>query len=147
MALNGRRYRSRTSGGPDGDLLRWYRGVRTSIEQATIEEADDFARDGAEFMREFIRTRGTKHSGKAGRIDTGPMLNAVGSRSATGAGRSASFGWLRDRAAYFLYQEGGFFNTWAQRSVEGMYALSDAAELAAARFNARMKRRGARRRG
>lgn len=147
MPLGNRRYRSRTTGAADGDLLRWYRGVRTDIEQATIEEADDFARDGAEFMREFIRTRGTKHSGKAGRIDTGRMLNAVGSRSATGVGRSASFGWLRDRAPYFLYQEGGFFNTWAQRSVEGMYALSDAAELAAARFNARMKRRGAKRRG
>lgn len=145
---NRRRYQARTTGGANStDIVRWYRGVRTDIEQSTIEEADDFARTGAAYMKEFISTRGTAHSGKRGRIDEGIMLNAVGSRSASGVGRTASFGWLREKRDYFLYQEGGFFNVLAQRQVEGMYALADAAELAMARFNASMKRRGARRRG
>lgn len=127
--------------------MRWYRTAQAKMEEATIEEADAFAQDGAAFMREFIATRGTRHSGKAGRIDTGVMIDAVGARSSSGATRTASFGWLNKRLDYFIYQEGGFFNVLANRSVEGMYALADAAELAMARFNARMKRRGAKRRG
>lgn len=123
------------------DPVQWFRKAASDLDAMGIEEADNFARDGAEFMREFISTRGTKHSGKIGRIDEKRMLNAVASQSSSGATRQGRFGWLRDRAPYFLYQEGGFFNVRAQRMVEGMYAMQDAAEIAFARLNQRMKRR------
>lgn len=81
-------------------------------------------------MKELISTRGTAHSGKAGRIDTARMVGAVNSRVSerTRDKWRGSFGWISDQQDYFLYQNDGFQHVGSGRMVEAMYAKQDSAE-------------------
>lgn len=112
-----------------GDIVRWYRGKVEAIESANEEALEQAAKEGAELMKHYISTRGTAKSGKAGRIETRDMLNAVTSEVISrGPGKNqANFGWLKTREDYFALQEGGFEHS-PGVTVEGMYALTDAAE-------------------
>lgn len=115
--------------GNAGDITRWYRGKVEALEAANEEALREVAEEGAELMKYFIETRGTDKSGKRGRVDKGKMRDAVTSEVTTrGPGKhQANFGWLKEREDYFLWQEGGFEHTGGV-TVEGMYALTDAAE-------------------
>lgn len=97
--------------------------IADNIENTTAQEA---AREGAELMREFIRTRGTAKSGKAGRIETEEMLRRVKSKvDRDGKGKiRIQWGWLSGRRKYFRYQEQGFRHVSGQ-DVEAMHALLD----------------------
>lgn len=112
-----------------GDIVRWYRGKVEALENANVETLEQAAEDGAELMKYFIETRGTEKSGKRGRIEDRDMLNAVTSEvTSRGPGKNqANFGWLKTREDYFALQEGGFEHS-PGVTVEGMYALTDAAE-------------------
>jgi hypothetical protein len=112
--------------------------ISQEIEDLTIEAA----KFGAEKMKEYISTRGTgvlwasawrgrktgvyKTTSAPGRIDSGDMLNAVGTAIQAGPKESrAAFGWVRNFEEYFRHQEYGF-NHWIGVRVEGMFALRDA---------------------
>src|SRR3546814_2061953 len=82
-----------------------------ALDQAAqiMEEVTD---EGADLMRQYIRTRGTEKSGKEGRIETGTMLDEVESavrrnpQSVRG-----EFGWGvagGQHEKYFDDQENGF---------------------------------------
>jgi len=68
---------------------------------------EDVLRIGSDLMEGYIQTRGL--SGKAGRIDTGKMLESVGwnMTSSTGVVLSGEFGWTESQELYFLFQEEG----------------------------------------
>lgn len=114
------------------DARKLFEWVESKVDAVTEEAKDAVkagAKEGEDLTKEYIRTRGTAKSGKQGRIDTGRMINAVSSQveKDTDTEIEASFGWTRDREKYFALQEGGFIHT-SGVTVEGMYALSDAAD-------------------
>lgn len=116
--------------GSGAEIVRWFRGKRKDVEEAAVGVLYDAAIEGEQTMQHLIATRGTAKSGKAGRIDTGRMHDAVTSRVVRRSdGAQLDIGWIRDREDYFLMQEGGFFNVAAGVDVEGMYALQDTAEM------------------
>ena len=132
------------------DIANWFRGRVANVEQAGEQVLDDARQRGAEYVRDMIRTRGSRdpwvanwdnwpnaHPGRRGsapgRVASGKMLDAVdswispGSTSADGKTRMA-FGFTRLREKYFLAQEGGFEHHITGQSVGGMHAIADAAE-------------------
>lgn len=139
----------RNARGRGGDLVKWYRGVVRDQEEVSVDEAHRFAEDGKAFMQQAIASRGTGYEGRAGRIVTGKMYNAVQARSGKqGPEKSrGQFGWLTTRLDYFRFQEGGFRNSWTGNMVAGMYAMQDAAEFAMEGLRRRMERRGYKRNG
>lgn len=105
-----------------------------------MEEVTD---EGADLMRQYIRTRGTEKSGKEGRIETGTMLDEVESavhrnpKSVRG-----EFGWgvaggLHEK--YFDYQENGFRHWRSGENVPPMHAMLDAFIKMRIKFFARMR--------
>lgn len=88
------------------------------------------ADEGADMMRQFIKTRGTGWNGHTGRVETGNMLDSVSSNvSESGKTVFAQWGWLDPTAQekYFGYQENGFtIQTKSGRhDVTPMHALLD----------------------
>lgn len=100
------------------------------IEREAAKVVDETAKEGAEVMREFIATRGTGYRGHEGRVETGAMLEAVGSvTEKTSEGVRGRFGWgIGGKAAenYFRWQEQGFTIASSGRDVPPMHALLDA---------------------
>lgn len=91
----------------------------------TVQEAADKGRD---LTKQHIETRGTAKSGKRGRIETSAMLNSVssGTVSADISEVVTRFGY--ENSPYWTqFQEPGF-NHVGGVTVEGTYALQDAAE-------------------
>lgn len=131
---------------PKGEIIRWYRGVITDIENATADQLHESMETGAEWTREFVQTRATawgRSQGRQGRVVTGEMLRGIGSTitRSSGGKRQGRFGWLQRTPFYAIYQEGGFINVRTGRAVEGMYALSDAADLVFRQFREGLTRR------
>lgn len=120
----------------DGELVNWARGIMSQVEDDTFEELERSVADGALYARGFIATRGTRESGKQGRIDEGTMIQAIDHRvDRLANGRARGFfgwlgGWNTPENKYFVYQEGGFWHVNAGRQIEGMFAIADAAEAA-----------------
>ena len=119
------------STGSGNEIIKWWRGRIEATQDSTEVALYDAAVDGEQLMKHYISTRGTVASGKEGRIDTGRMINAVSSFVARrGDNRTQmGFGWTREKKKYFLLQEGGFVNPMTGNDVEGMYALTDAADV------------------
>jgi len=97
---------------------------------------DEAAQNGKSQVRLFVNSSGTPESGKQGRVASGDMLDDVDYALGvidTEKEYMSAYGWLGPFPAptYYHYQEGGFYHIWAQRDVEGMYALRAAAELSA----------------
>lgn len=119
-----------------GDIVNWFRGLESEIEGRIAEDIEDYAREGAEFTRGLIATRGTSESGKAGRIESGDMIRDIDHRvDHLSNGRIRGlFGWLgaynSPEKMYYVYQEGGFWHVNAARAIEGMFAITDAADYA-----------------
>lgn len=84
---------------------------------------------GENVTKHHIETRGTEGTGKRGRVETGRMRDSVGSRmdEQSASGLQGRFGWLDEQPEYARFQEPGFTHT-SGITVEGMFALSDAAE-------------------
>ena len=135
--------RSNYGGGDSGgDPVRWFRGKVARLEAGSKDAMEQAMQDGAAAMKHHIATRGTAKSGKAGRIDTHKMINAVKAGTVTGFGEGrirGTFGWIEEREDYFGFQEGGFEHV-NGGSVEGMYAIVDAAEMAFSEFQREMRR-------
>lgn len=126
--------------------LRWSRAAylddlegRLHRVPAVVAEAnralEEIAAQGAEEMRGYINTRGTNWSrsqGRAGRVDTGQMLDDVSYRQNPHHSArifSWEFGWINAFQQYFGFQERGFRHV-GGTSVEPMYALRDASTSA-----------------
>lgn len=106
-------------------LNSWFDRKVENLNRRTFRALDDSMKEGEELTQTFIATRGTSGTGKQGRVDTGKMLDSVGSdakilNSDEAEGR---FGWLKEQPFYAEFQEAG------TRFIEPMYALSDAAEI------------------
>lgn len=112
--------------GGTGDIVRWYRGKIEAIEKGNADLIAEAARRGEEITKHHIESRGIS---KRGRVDTGRMRDAITSKVSTDTANrvQAHFGWLSEKQDYFGYQEGGFTHT-SGKTIEGMYALTDAAE-------------------
>lgn len=109
---------------------------------------NDVVSYGSERMRELIETRGTgkrwsgdwsrwphgvsgRDGSYPGRVATSKMRDDVIDNVAIDGTRvSGSFGWLNGTETYYLAQELGFRHHITKSSVEGMYALRDAAREA-----------------
>lgn len=129
-----------------GDL----RALRMRIENIPEDYLDqaeeimeDVTKEGADLMRQYIRTRGTDKSGKEGRIESGAMLEEVESevvrnpRSVRG-----EFGWGVDGGTYekyFGYQESGFRHWVSGINVPPMHAQLDAFIKMREKFFQRMR--------
>lgn len=128
----------------DGDIVKWYRGVVAGVEAGAREELERTMKDGAELTIGYIMTRGTKESGKAGRIDDGDMVRDIDWRvdELANGGARGFFGWLNaansPEKRYYVYQEGGFWHVNAGRAIEGMFAVTDAATQTFEDFKGRM---------
>lgn len=129
-------------------FANWFRGKVARVDEAGQEALTQASERGAEYVRYLISTRGTgkqwtgdwsrfpngvagRTASTPGRVATGEMLDAVDSWVSRGGadGRTRmAFGFTRARQEYFLAQEGGFRHPITGESVEGMHAVSDAAE-------------------
>lgn len=77
----------------------------------------------------YISSRGTEKSGKAGRVETGNMLQSFDGAVTNGRNEiSGEVGWLDELPDYAIFQEYG------TQFVSAMYALRDASEEGWAEF-------------
>ena len=124
-------------------LDQWARQLILKIEKVAEVAVEETITEAAREMRTFIKTRGTdrqwsgyyigrsgiprNRSGK-GRIDSGNMLNSVGSQYVvdTRNVKTGEFGWLSgDPENYFLKQEQGFRHYLTGEFIKPMEALRD----------------------
>lgn len=103
----------------------WFDRKVDSLNRRTFRALDESMKEGEEITQTFIATRGTPGTGKQGRVDTGKMLDSVGSEAKLLNSDEAEgrFGWLNEQPFYAEFQEAG------TQYIEPMYALSDAAEI------------------
>ena len=123
-----------------GDPVKWFRGKVAKIDGVSEDVLKEVMEDAAYMMLENISTRGTANSGKAGRIESRKMYNDVSAETKSfGEGKvQGRFGWLKNQETYYGLQEGGFEHS-PGVTVEGMYALADAADWAMKTYREDMK--------
>lgn len=115
-----------------GELDDIFGQVSDAVEQSLIL--------GKATVKEYISTRGTARSGKAGRIETGKMLKSVRSRKGTFSRVTAEGVFGLGRGPYYsLFQEEGFRHYLSGRWVEGMFAVVDSRDLVRDFLEARLK--------
>jgi hypothetical protein len=107
--------------------LREVKGVVQGVDA----ELGEIALEGAVEMEQYIATRGIVE-GKAGRIESEDMINAVDFKKvASGATFSTwTFGWTDTFEKYFGYQESGFRHYLSGEAIPAMHALKDASDTA-----------------
>lgn len=136
------------------DLVKWATGIIENLEDVSREELEITAKEGEEFARGYIMTRGTNktwkraHNGKTGggrsRYETGHMVDSISSNvTSQGPRRARAFfgwlgGWQSGENKYFQWQEGGFTHNFTGEHIEGMYAITDAGEAAFANLRGRL---------
>lgn len=103
----------------------WFDRKVENLNRRTFRALDESMKEGEEITQTFIATRGTSGTGKQGRVDTGKMLDSVGSEAKLLNSEEADgrFGWLNEQPFYAEFQEAG------TKFIAPMYALSDAAEI------------------
>lgn len=123
------------------DLLRIERiNLPDEFEEAMTKAMDA----GQAGLKDAINTRGTgekwsrpwgasgREGSYPGRVDQGNML-ALAKGEVTGKDAHSvdgELGWPEDSEEYIAYQDQGFYHVIANKDIEGMMALRDAAELA-----------------
>lgn len=125
-----------------GALLADFHQIVATTEEGGQRVIKEAAEHGARVMRDTIEIAGTGnewsgefgsfphgHPGRGasdpGRVASGTMLDAVGSRLIDKA--TAEFGWTQEQIEYFLYQEYGWTNhNLTGNPVQGMFAMQDA---------------------
>lgn len=115
--------------GPGTTAQTWFEGVAKKMIEGMGDVVADAVGEGKEITQHNIETRGTMKSGKRGRIESEDMRNAVSSEI-TSKGREGvvgKFGWINEYERYFGLQEEGFKHRGGV-TVDGMYAISDAAD-------------------
>lgn len=112
----------------------WFDGKVENLNRRTFRALDESMKEGEELTQTFIATRGTSGTGKQGRVDTGKMLDSVGSEAKLLNKDEAEgrFGWIGEEPFYAEYQELG------TQYIEPMNALSDAAEVTIQELRAKL---------
>jgi hypothetical protein len=112
----------------------WFEGKVENLNRRTFRALDESMKEGEELTQAFIATRGTSGTGKQGRVDTGKMLDSVGSEAKLLNKDEAEgrFGWIGEEPFYAKYQELG------TQYIEPMNALSDAAEVTIQELRAKL---------
>lgn len=116
-----------------------FEAVLDRITDQVREAVVDTIQEGAEEAKQNVATRGTAKSGKAGRIETGRMINSI-NYEITGASQNmveGRFG-FQGEPGYTQFQEGGFTHNFSGEYIEGMYATTDAAMNAIENFKSRI---------
>lgn len=108
----------------------FFEGIVDHITDGMRKAVKDGVKDGAETVELFVATRGTEKSGKQGRIDRGFMIDSVDGEITkdTATEVEGRFGFIDNPPEWTKYQEYGFDHRGGV-AVEGMNALSDAAEI------------------
>lgn len=108
-----------------GAFNSWFDRKVENLNRRTFRALDESMTEGEEITQTFIATRGTSGTGKQGRVDTGKMLESVGSEAKLLNKDEAEgrFGWLNEQPFYAEFQERG------TEFIPPMLALSDAAEI------------------
>lgn len=121
------------------DLTAWFEQKVREITDEVRDAVIDIAQEGADEARNNVATRGTAKSGKAGRIETGRMINSINSEviSSGGSEVEARFG-FKGEPDYTVYQEGGFTHNRSGEWITGMYAITDAATNAEEKLRSRI---------
>lgn len=123
------------------NLTAEFKAVVDRVTDQLRDAAIDTLREGAEEAKQNVATRGTAKSGKAGRIETGKMINSI-DYEVTGASHGlveGRFG-FRGEPDYTRFQEGGFTHNFSGQWIEGMYATTDAATNAIEKFRSMVAR-------
>lgn len=112
----------------------WFEAKVENLNRSTFRALDESMKEGAELTQTFIATRGTSATGKQGRVDTGKMLDSVGSEAKLLNKDEAEgrFGWLNEQPFYAEFQEAG------TQYIQPMYALSDAADIVRQELEAKL---------
>ena len=127
--------------GDGAAMLAWFDRKVNALRQNLQEAGKDLSDDISDTTKEFIASRPSAKSGKAGRIDTGKMYDSVSAEQVSGSRDEWTF-----RAGYHNgpkwtpYQEAGFDHNWSGEHIAGTYALHDAEDLAKAELPRRIKR-------
>ena len=106
---------------------QWFNALVDEIHDKARKAVQDAVEEGANITKHNIENSGTLKSGKRGRIETGAMRDAVSSGIIADNDEAVigRFGWASG-PGYAKFQEQGFQHV-SGVSVEGMFALSDAA--------------------
>lgn len=109
----------------------FFHRIVNNIEDSMRQAVRDGVQDGKETVELFVATRGTEKSGKQGRIDTGAMIDSVNGEVTkdTPTEVEGRFGFIDNPPDWTKYQEDGFVHVGSGMPVEGMHALSDAADI------------------
>lgn len=127
------------------DFMNWFQANMKGMDDATREVTADVGELGAEFMRERILTAGTawtRAQGRDGRLDKGDMFDGVKVRRAGNQNYTkVSFGWIGGDPHYARFQDEGFVQHGTGKTVQGMYALSDAYDYVEVMWRQYMEKR------
>lgn len=106
----------------------WFESVTDELMNNAVKILRDNVQEGEEITKHNIENSGTLKSGKRGRVETGEMRDSVSSGiiSASDEEVVGRFGWLNG-PKWAKFQEHGFVHV-SGVPVEGMFALSDAAQ-------------------
>lgn len=109
-------------------ILQHLEAQMAKVSAGAKKAVERSAKDGVESMQVTIATSGTAKSGRAGRIDTGEMIDSVDDEKMyeTANTLGVRFGYLNG-PYWSRYQDGGFRHYLSGEQIEGTYALSDAA--------------------
>lgn len=115
--------------GPGTTAETWFEAITKRMYEGVADAIEEGAQRGEKITKHNIETRGTMKSGKRGRVETGKMRDAVNSKTVSRSKKrvTSEFGWIDEYQDYFGLQEDGF-NHVGGVTVDGMYAISDAAD-------------------
>lgn len=112
------------------DFVATFTAKAKGLDEAARDTTAILGELGAEFIRERILNSGTawtRSQGRDGRLDKGDMFDGVSARrSGNQHYTRTQFGWLNQDPHYARFQDQGFVQHGSGKTVQGMYALSDA---------------------
>lgn len=115
--------------GSSKSLEAWFQESFEEVLGDVGDIVEQAIEEGKNITKHNIETRGTAKSGKRGRVRTGEMRDNVKSEMTKKTAKEAEgkFGWIDQYEDYYGFQEAGFDHIGGV-TVEGMYALTDAAD-------------------
>ncbi len=127
--------------GSNGDLMGLGERIKKRYHDKGVEAMASVVVNAVDDMKRFTSTRPSAKSGKAGRVDTAAMLEAIASKSFLEGADAiiGEFGFLDRRELYFKLQTAtGFEHYLSGDFIEPTFAMRDAATLAIQRLMLRL---------
>lgn len=114
---------------------QWFKGIVRNVENGAEEGLREVSSEGRTLVQNFIKSRPARTSGPQGRYRTGDMFDSV---TGTSDRSKSNFGWLSGAKPYYLFQGGGFTHVGSGQWIQGMYAVTDSADITFQHFKAHM---------